>query len=496
MIKKKPSIPSLLYTLVSILTAMVLISCADDEMFTSETSANLTFSTDSIKFDTVFTTIGSSTKRFTVYNNNKKGIKVRTVKVASGGVKGFRLNVDGQFGTSLQNVEVLGNDSIMCFVEVTVNPNDADNPLLVEDTVIFNLESGVSHRIILQAYGQDVIIMRGEHITSDRTLTAERPYLFYDSLAIDSGAQLTIEPGAKLHFHAGSGIHCDGTIKAEGTMDNPIIFRGDRLDKMFSYLPYDRLDAQWGGITLTHKSTANTFSFCDIHSGTYGIACEKGDTADCKFSLTNSTIHNIAGHGLMLDQCRTWVANSQITNCLGNCVNVIGGISNFTHCTIAQFYPWKSGRGSALYISNFEDEKYAPLYNTDFLNCIITGYADDEIMGRMITEDEAKANDVAEPAFNYGFRNCFVITHTDDESEKHFVNCVFEKEDAKTYKKDNFQTIDTDIYFYNFALKEESPARGIGSAEGAIICPLDILGTERSESPDAGCFQYKAKKEQ
>ena len=48
-----------------------LTGCIDDD-FTTSPSHVLAFSTDTVAFDTVFTTIGTSTRSFRIYNPNKK----------------------------------------------------------------------------------------------------------------------------------------------------------------------------------------------------------------------------------------------------------------------------------------------------------------------------------------------------------------------------------------------------------------------------------------
>ena len=49
---------------------MGLGSCIDDS-FTSDPSDLLTFSVDTVKFDTVMTTKGTATKQFVIYNRSK-----------------------------------------------------------------------------------------------------------------------------------------------------------------------------------------------------------------------------------------------------------------------------------------------------------------------------------------------------------------------------------------------------------------------------------------
>ena len=467
-------------------------SCMNDDEFTTDAGALLSFETDTVRFDTVFTTIGSSTKRFKVFNNNKKGIRCQSVTLESGGASGFRINVDGHSGAMLPDIEVPGNDSIFIFAEVTLNPQDSDAPVMVRDRMVFNLERGRQQYLVLEAYGQDIIILRAEEIKADRTLTGARPYLIYDSIAVKQGATLTLDAGTTLCFHDKAYMSVHGNIVCNGTQEKPVTFRGDRTDRMFQNLPYDLLDALWGGITIHPESAGNQFRYTDIHSGTYGICCLPSTTTDMKLTLESSIINNVSGNGLQMQGCTAQVLNSQITNAGGNCVQMVGGSADFVHCTIAQFQLWRSiaTSGVALSLSNVAEEQTCPLEAANFYNCLITGYANDEIM---IAQAEQ-----ADLPWNFLFKNSLVnikMTGTESEEVKaRFVECFNECDlkDGEEVVKGAKNFKDRPTYQFNFNLAETSNARGIGSSDYVSLCPIDLNGVERpAEKPDAGCFQYQ-----
>src|SRR5665213_3498299 len=55
--------------------------CKKPDNFDTNPSASLTFSTNLVEFDTVFTTIGSSTHNFTVHNPNRQAVKVSDIRL-------------------------------------------------------------------------------------------------------------------------------------------------------------------------------------------------------------------------------------------------------------------------------------------------------------------------------------------------------------------------------------------------------------------------------
>ena len=259
------------------------------------------------------------------------------------------------------------------------------------------------------------------------------------------------------------------------------MMRGDRLDRMFDYLPYDRLDSQWGGVWFAKESTGNVLDYTDIHSGSYGIYCEESSFDDYKLTMTNSIVHNVAGAGLSLNLCRVYVANSQISNANSYCIDMLGGYADFVHCTIAQFYPWKEYAG-AVRLTNTRNDTITDLHRAAFYNCYITGAQEDEIYGQRAVESQ-----FTDVEFNYHFENCVLATVI-AEDDTNFVACTL---DTLEHHADNFRTIDTDNYIYDFRLDSASVARSKASDRYLDSYPTDRYGVERkSGTVDAGCYQF------
>lgn len=479
-----------------LLAATVLLcvaSCRDERGYSTDPAHRLAFSSDTISFDTLFTSVSSSTYSFLIYNRNKADLRIANAALAGGDRSPFRLNLDGLAGTSFSDFTVRGGDSLFVFVEVTVDPRGHDEPFEVRDSLQFFLESGVSQQVQLCAYGQDAIVLRGPVFDTDKRLTARRPYLIYDSLRIEEGATLYLEPGTRLFLRDKVEVQVHGRIEAIGTVEDPIVFRGARTDRMFSYLPYDRLSAQWGGITLHPTSFGNIFEHCDIHSGTYGLRARSNDMTRLKLRMRDSQIHNVDEDALQLTLCNAEIFNSLFTNAGGHCVNILGGLLQFWHCTMANFFPWSSERGVALNISNYdaEDEVIYPLVFTTFANCIVTGSKDDELMGKVLEKtDSVDYSEYAQFVFTHSLINSKGEAREPDSL--HFSNIVWEHKDSVAYARSNFRTIDHDNFIYDFHLDSLSCARGIG-----LYAPTEQLGYDKDGQPrhkegpiDAGCYQY------
>ena len=462
--------------------SLVLVACNEDAGFSTAPDLRLEFSCDTVAFDTLFTDLSSPTAMFVVHNRNRNSLRVNDIRLASGGASGFNVLVDGEPGDVVRDIEIRAKDSMYVLASVKLERNGFDTPYMVKDSLLFTLESGVGQHVLLLAYGRDVTFMHAPRITADTTLAAGH-YVVYDSLVVESAASLSLQSGTTLYFHDNAFMKVEGRLSASGEQGSPVLFRGDRTDRMFSYLPYDRVPGQWGGVRFTATSNGNLLRHCDIHSAKYGVVVEQGDTAMQRLDVENSKIYNFTGNALELNMAHATVSNSLIANAEGNCVKVVGGSVDFVHCTIANFYVWKQ-RDVALALHNSFEGVPAPLRHASFSNCIVAGTKDDEVMGYFTQYGDTVPNSV-----NYFFENSLLNTVATDDSC--FVGVVFDRPDSLSFAKAQFRLIDNDEFKYDFHLSEMSAARGIASGKYVDALPFDADGMPRTAgNVDAGCFQY------
>lgn len=473
----------ILFTLLIIMSVVILTSsCNDNDTFSSSKSNLLTFSSDTVKMDTVFSKVASSTRTFWVYNKSSDGIRISSVKLSQGNQTGFRVNVDGTDLTSIgyqtTNVDIRKGDSIRIFVEITSYETNKTDPQKLEDNLVFTLESGVVQKVNLNAWSWDATTLHNKVFKNDTTISSTKPIIVYGGLKVDSGVTVTINSGTSLYFHDGAGINVYGTLKSVGDSTKFVTMRGDRLDNMFDYLPYDMVSGQWNGLRFYSSSKNNEIGYTDIHSAYDGIICDSSDVNSTKLNISNSIIHNCKGAGLYSYNCQININNCQITNTLGDCVAVYGGKVIINNTTMAQFYPFDAERGVALRFSNIYNGNAYPLNLISVMNSIITGYADDELMGSKSDKDYA---------FNYMFDHCLICTPRDDKDSV-MTNIIWEASDSTVAQNKNFKKIDTENLRYDFKLDSLSKAINAGDIDTSL--GIDLNGKKRDGKPDMGCYEY------
>lgn len=492
------------FFLLVLLFPLLFWNCQDDG-FTSDPSYRLTFSTDTVSFDTIFSEKLASTQRMVVYNETGKDIRIEKIKLESS-VKCFQINVNGRSGTEFGNVELRSRDSMYIFVQAMLGELGQDAPIYLVDSLVF-LYNGNRQDVKLTACGQDAHRLENVTLDRDTRFANDKPYLVFDTLRVAEGATLSIDPGVRLYFHNNAHLRIEGRIVADGDFATaPVVFRGDRTDCIYDRVQYDKIVGQWDGISIAAGSKGNLFDGCVIRSCNTGIRIDSSemDPENLRAVISNSMIHNTKGVALKATNANLYVFNTVISNALNANLLLQGGAYLFNHCSIVGL-PRNSRYNSCVVLSNYElyspDEVLIPLRFATFNNCLIVGTYRDELkfMG-----DKEKGE------FNYMFRNC--LLRMADPLPETPLDSVLQVSEAEAltwqtpagnlfvnnlWNEDPvFMDVDWENYEYDFRLDSASAA--IGKADPAVYgyyeeCRTDIRGLDRMgrDSSDVGAYVWR-----
>ncbi|PKP10396.1 MAG: hypothetical protein CVU09_07030 [Bacteroidetes bacterium HGW-Bacteroidetes-4] len=475
------------YLLTLLIAFSLLFGCTDQFNFTDNPNAKLSFSTDTVHFDTVFTTIGSTTLQFRFYNNNNNAVKT-TIQLAGGNQSNFRLNIDGLAANSLTDYEIRANDSAFIFVEVNIDPQNSNSPMVIEDSVLF-FTNGNQQNIKLVAYGQDIHLYN-DSVLDTRTWINDKPYLIYNSILIDKNQTLNIEAGTRIHFHNESALWVLGTLKVNGTVEEPVIFTGSRLDEWYRDNPgqwygvyrTDSFEYLTGGIHFWQGSTNNVIDHAIIKNGVKGIQVDLSEeSTEPTLTLSNSTVMNMSGIGLLAQNSRMLVYNSAIVNCGIYAVALsYGGKYEFYHTTIGNYYVKNAKREQpSLALNNYyivDNEATVFDMDANFGNCIIYGKLDNELLIDQFNTDLVN--------FNYLFDHCLIKLKPDYDLSNplHFKSIISHRDSLPKF-------INPDAG--DFRLDTLSSAKDKGTLEYLDFITVDMLGNSRTKdlAPDLGAFE-------
>jgi hypothetical protein len=487
---------------ISICTAILAFMTCQNDDFSTNSDLKLQFSADTVSFDTVFTTIGTTTQILKVYNRNNKSLKISKIYLENAANSFFKINVDGAGASSqiFADIEILAHDSIFIFVTAKIDPTNQNSPLLIDDKVIFSYNNNTQN-VVLEAIGQDVELLRNFEISRDTTFSADKPYLIYDTLYVAANTTLTIPAGTRLYFHKSAAIVASGSIHALGTRENPISMRGDRLDNVnFSDvpLPYNFVSGQWGGVFLLGEATENIFKNVFLNSSEVGIFLynENLDVAQMPdLQMENCKLTNFTFYGLFVFNANVDVLNSEISNTGIYTLFLNGGTHTFVHTTIANFYGASQSAAReketvAVLINNTEkimvDGREIPLLHsvTSFYNSIIVGSMETEL--DLITQNPEDYSG----HFAYNF-----IRKKNVPADSYFANNFWFVANDKVFVNMDLKWGKYEKRYYDFRLDSISPARDIADIQfiNQYNLQLDLNGNSRiaDGKPDAGAYEWK-----
>ena len=466
------------------LLCLIIVATACEEGITTNPADRLSFSADTLRFDTLFTEQTSPTITLKVYNPNSKAILINSVRLEQN--RFFFLNIDGEADPlNMRDIRIEAKDSMYVFLKANFSKHSTNDAVLLTDRLLFNYNDQLS-AIEIEAVSQNVRRLTNQTYEGDVTFDNTMPYLVYDTLLILGN--LTITEGAKFYMHEHSVIFCLGNVVMNGTVGSPIVFRGDRTDNLFTDVPYDYVSGNWLGIYILQEADAparaHTINCANIHSAAVGLFCQSPQAAErSRLTLTNSVIYNMSAYGVTLQNIDAELINNEISNCSMYCLYLSGGKHTIIHNTIASYF--NSKEAPAMHYVGHED--VAAVYINDVSKNVAT--TETYMHNNVIAGSRQNNLVLATPLLNRyvgSFTHNYLINDTlpypqfsdniyGTTGDTVFVNTVFRSETHE---------------YYDFRLDSLSPARGIADTAIARLYQTDRLGNDRllNGVSDAGCY--------
>lgn len=445
-------------------------SCKKNKLLTN--GGAITFSADTLLFDTVFTSIGSATYKIKIYNNENQPVTLSSVRLGKGTASSFKLNVNGYSGSEVKDQELAPKDSMYVYSTVTIDPNATTSPFIVEDQLIATL-NGKDFSVPLIAFGQNARYIVGSSTESLKTQTWDNvlPYVILNDPDVGIGETLTIEAGCRVYVHPNSRLFIQGTLIVNGTKSDSVVFQTDRIDR--SYFSYLDLPGEWGGLYFTQDSKNNKLKWMvlkncgaasvykNLPSGnSFGvqpaaIQVDNNPTITMPadgVQLENCVVQNSIGFGLFCyGGAKVSMRNTLINTCGAQNVGVVlGGNFDFQQCTFVSYGTRFVSHSDApvMALLNYFDTSETGFIPGDLTvlmrNCIIYGSLKDELICN--SKNPARIFDIK-------IENCLIKAESATNPLVKFTNCIFNKDPL-------FENTEK----WNYRLKSGSPAINAGAA--------------------------------
>lgn len=417
---------------VSAVIVSVLLAACRKDLFSDDPSLKLAYSRTEVFFDSTFTQIGTSTEIFVVRNKTKENLMLDKVYLGGGASSKFRLVVDGEAGSTVEDIEIAAGDSIYVFVEATIDPTGSTGSLFETNSVVFSYNGNADAVQLIAAGNNAIYLYPNDTLTlsnggkfpyrriCNETWVPGVPYVIIGRAIVDSDCQLTIQAGTRVHFFKNSDLWVfeDGTLQSLGTQNNPVLMTGTNIMTATGEVP-----GQWNGLVFFDGHTDNLLRHTKIKNGTIGINMQPLDfynvSSPRKVTLENVIIENMASLGIYAQNFKFDAVNLRVSNCgQGGVACIFGGEYNFTHCTLANFWPG-TGRPNPTLLAgngfNRNDTLYANDLKLRVYNSVITGNQLNELV----------LDSVGGALFDYKFENCaFTLDNDFEPNGSKFINLI------------------------------------------------------------------------
>ena len=451
---------------ISFIISIALLAYACDpleEEITRDSNIQLTFSTDTVLFDTVLSTVGSITRRLKIYNRDERAIELSQLRLGTGDESSYTITVNGEVGSSFENTVILGEDSLLVLVEVLIDPQNEETPFLVKDSLVVESNGNMAD-VKLVAYGQDAIFIDGGVFNCDVTLTAGRPYVIRNFALVDTLCSLTMEPGTRVLMDNDAFLAVRGRLLIQGDTASPVVINSTRIDGRFANGP-----GQWRGIFFLDGSTGNMIDHAVIRNSEIGLSAGSPDnTMMIDLDVNSTVIENMSFAGIFAFNAQIRAVNNVINNCGTYMIfNAAGGDYVYHHNTF-----------SNLPNSFIRDD--ASVQFSDRLEDLQTG--------------EVFVNDLRLEMINniiWGGQSEELVIFLTGERDIDVRNNIIRSEDL-WIASDNFASLERNfpgfenINFTDFRIDSLGFARDKGLPLGV---EFDILDLARDEMPDIGAYE-------
>ena len=424
----------------------------------------LTFSKDTLFFDTVFNQIETPVRRLWVRNPNRNAVEADIALENADGNSPYALVINGQETNRLANVRILGEDSVLILVNANIEEQSSNEPLLIEDFIVLETEVA-RQRIPVHAWGRNARLLRDYNVTSDETWTPERPYVLLNNLIIDSLATLTLEAGVEVYGYPNAFFLVGGSLRIQGTAENPVRLTGLRQEA-----EYQNAAGQWGGIVTAQGSQLSEIVHAHIRNAVWGVRAGTPDNDTLPdVRIAHTIIENMADAGVLAFGSDVVLENTLINNCLNQTfAGLAGGYYRLDHVTLANFsFDFLRQDPSVAFANLFEagGTRFEEDLTLICRNSILWGSLEEEI---------------------------FISEEGNGEVSLLVANSILKTQQNERFDR-NENLLNQDPRFvspilYDYRLDTLSPAQDAGRDIGL---PTDLNGKARNLPPDIGAYEYR-----
>ncbi|WP_291726705.1 choice-of-anchor Q domain-containing protein [Bernardetia sp.] len=319
---------------ITLFATFLLFACEpQDEMISTDKSNRISFSPDTVFFDTLFTGFESPVRRISVKNFNDEAINISRLYLQTGENSPFRLTINGTKQQEANDIFLRGNDSLRVFLDILPPKLDSDEITKLEDFLVME-SNGNTERLPIVVWLQDGILLEDSVLDCQTIWSGKKPYIIKGNVLVDENCKLTIEAGVRVSFLTNAALLVAGSLETNGTATERVTLGSFRNDESFK-----NALGQWFGVFFGENSRNNKISYTTIENATVGIRFGTPDSDTIPdLIIQNTEIRNMADAGVFCLNSDVVIQNTLIHNCLNRTFSAgAGGNYYFYNNTFSNF---------------------------------------------------------------------------------------------------------------------------------------------------------------
>ncbi len=304
-----------------------------DEMISTDKSNRISFSPDTVFFDTLYTGFESPVQRASIKNFNKEALNISRLYLQTGENSPFRLTINGIKKQEATDIFLRGNDSLRIFLDIIPPTLNTDGITKLEDFLVVE-SNGNIEKLPLIVWLQDGILLEDSVLDCQTVWSGKKPYIVKGNVLVEENCKLTIEAGVKVVFLTDAALLVAGSLEINGNSTENVKLGSFRNDGAF-----ENALGQWFGILFGENSKNNRISYAIIENAKTGIRFGTPDNDTIPdLVIENTIIRNMADAGVFCLNSDVLIQNTLIHNCLNRTFSAgAGGNYYFYNNTFANF---------------------------------------------------------------------------------------------------------------------------------------------------------------
>lgn len=331
--------------------------------------ADVYFTVDTVRFDTVMHSTVSSMRKVSLRNDGRREVCVANVRMEGEGASAFHVVVDGVQYEKFGGATIPAGDSVILILTMYTEEYVPDAFEQLDARVVAEVGE---RAVALPIRGWNAGWSELEAVVAGNVVVPAGGIRYVPKgTEVQRGATLTLEAGSTLLFGNGASLCVKGKLEARGDAQARVCFLPQRMEPY-----YMRKPGQWAGVIVEVGSEGLDLLHVDVRGAVTGVEIKGKTQGGQAVQLENCRVLYSSQDGLRLaGGSEAKVVGSILGQNYRHGLSLEGAKAELIYCTVcAESMPPQSRLGEGIWLDDGEGS-----CSLDMLNCIVWGDREEEV---------------------------------------------------------------------------------------------------------------------